>query len=311
MVSQKDLMDLTEAVATELQRIYTTTDINSYLRRFGIQEATKQSVPSKRVYVKTLLAEVSDDAVRAIASDLGILKASGGVPSGEKSLAVSKEPYAFISYQHDDRLLAGRIKSLLARVDVRSFMAHEDIDVSEEWRARLLQEMSLVTMFIAILTSRYFTSTWCVQESGIAAFRTDLAVVPLSFDGTVPQGFLSHFQAKKVDPTDVSLRDLLPGFLRQNLARGLDVAIRIVGKSVNYRDAEANFDALRPHIQKLDDAQIKQLLDYSVANDQVLHASRCAKEYLPPIIEAHGHLVDAETLKTLRQTCQRYGASFV
>jgi hypothetical protein len=27
-----------------------------------------------------------------------------------------------------------------------------------------------------------------------------------------------------------------------------------------------------------------------------------AKEYLPPIIKAHGHLVDAETLKTLRQT---------
>jgi hypothetical protein len=48
--------------------------------------------------------------------------------------------YAFISYQTEDKQIAGRIKSLLETIGVKSFLAHEDIDVSEEWRIKILEE---------------------------------------------------------------------------------------------------------------------------------------------------------------------------
>lgn len=41
--------------------------------------------------------------------------------------------YAFISYQTADKQIAGRIKELLESIGITSFLAHEDIDVSEEW----------------------------------------------------------------------------------------------------------------------------------------------------------------------------------
>lgn len=308
-VTQKDLIDLIERLATELQKIYTTADINRYLRRFSISGATRSSVSSKRAYVKELLADVKDETVLKIAEDLGIPTPNGVNPAIANKVQLPSEPYAFISYQHDDRQHAAQVKTLLRRIDVTSFMAHEDIEVSDEWRARLLLELSRATMFIAVLSVRYFTSPWCVQESGIAAFRSDMVVVPLSIDGTTPLGFLGHFQAKKIDPRTLTLRDLLPCFLRRDRASGLDIAVRIVGKSTSYRDAEANFEALLPHQNSLTDSQITTLLEFAASNEQVQHASRCAKEFLPPLIKSYGHLLDAGVLKTLRDTCKRYGAT--
>ncbi len=308
-MTQKELIDLIEKVAIELQDIFTTADINSYLRRFAIPGATQSAVSSKRIYVKGLLAEVKDETVLKIAEDLGIPTLIGANSAVAKKVETSSEPYAFISYQHEDRAHAAQIKALLRRIDVISFMAHEDIEVSDEWRARLLIELSKATMFIAVLSARYFASPWCVQESGIAAFRSDMVVVPLSVDGTTPLGFLGHFQAKKIDPRTLTLRDLLPSFLRRDRASGLDIAVRIVGKSTSYWDAEANFEALLPHQESLTDSQIKKLLEFAASNEQVQHASRCAKEFLPPLIKSHGHLLDAGALKTLRDTCRRYGGT--
>jgi hypothetical protein len=135
-------------------------------------------------------------------------------------------------------------------------------------------------------------------------------VVPLSFDGTKPQGFLSQFQAKKVDERTFSLRDMLPSFLKRDKASGLDIAIRIVGSSTNYLDAEENFAALSPHVDHLSEAQIKVLLERSAANEQVQHAGRCAKEFLPPLLRSHGNLLEPSIYEELRGTCERYGAKF-
>lgn len=308
-MSQREFVDLIENVATELQGRYSTPDINMYLRRFGVREATAKAMSSKRIYVRELLSSLNDDLVLRIAADLGL----GGSPPTHASEpdsqagAVAPAPYAFISYQHEDRELAGGLKRLLGRIDVPSFLAHEDIEVSDEWRTRLLEELTRVTMFIAVLTKRYFTSTWCVQESGIATFRRNLVIVPLSYDGTVPEGFLGHFQAKKVNASTLDLRDMTPSFLQHDPARGLDIVIRIVGQSTNYRDAEANFGVLWPHRHRLSNAQIKALLDVSAQNDQVSNAARCVKEYIPTLLRAHGGLLEPATLRELRATCKRYG----
>lgn len=313
-MSQRDFVDLVESVASELQRLYSTSDINLYLTRFGVVGATQKSVPSKRTYVKELLSAATDQSVIRIAEDLELTGAAAArvrvVSPNRAGLTPRTQPYAFISYQHEDRDLAGKLKRLFDRIDIPSFLAHEDIEVSDEWRARLLDEMSKVTMFIAVLTARYFGSVWCAQESGIAAYRDGLVIVPLSFDGTNPQGFLSHYQAKKVDSQLVALRDLLPGFLRQDRSQGLDIAVRIVSKSMNYRDAEANFEALLPHLDSLSASQMKALLECAVSNDQVQHASKCATQYLPPLIKAHGKLLDPDIERRLRKACENYGAAF-
>jgi hypothetical protein len=93
--------------------------------------------------------------------------------------------YAFLSYQSADKEVAAKIKAILSRLGVESFLAHEDINVSEEWRLAILAELAKVDLFIPILSAHYYDSIWCKQESGIAAFR-EITIVPLSLDGSIP-----------------------------------------------------------------------------------------------------------------------------
>ena len=64
--------------------------------------------------------------------------------------------YAFISYQTDDRLVAGKVKSLLLESGIRSFMAHEDVSVSEEWRLKILEEMGKAEIFVSLWSKNYY-----------------------------------------------------------------------------------------------------------------------------------------------------------
>ncbi len=52
--------------------------------------------------------------------------------------------YAFLSYQSADKEVAAKIKVILSQLGVESFLAHEDINVSEEWRLSILAELGKV-----------------------------------------------------------------------------------------------------------------------------------------------------------------------
>src|SRR5947207_2575161 len=123
---------------------------------------------------------------------------------------------AFISYQTTDRAVATRIQALLAALDVTGFLAHEDIQVSEEWRLELMKNLRTADVFVAVLSTRYFQSPWCVQEAGIAAFR-QIPIVPLSIDGTIPLAFISHIQSTKIDPDSPQLDPLLKGIAKADV----------------------------------------------------------------------------------------------
>ncbi len=217
--------------------------------------------------------------------------------------------YAFISYQTDDKLVAREIKNILERIGVESFLAHEDIDVSEEWRVKILDEIASAKIFISILSKRYFSSAWCVQESGIAAYRKNLTIIPLSIDGTTPRGFITYIQSTKVEPGRIIIDDLLPGLIKQDFKVGTDAIIEIIGRSGDFRSAEKNFQRLLPHIEELQDEQYKKLLEYCASNDQIHHAWSCAQEYIPPLLKSHGYLLDTETRELLGKTCKQYSGN--
>lgn len=213
---------------------------------------------------------------------------------------------AFLSYQTADKAVAGQLKEILSGIGISAFLAHEDITVSEEWRLKILEQIGRAKIFIALLSKHYFLSPWCVQESGIAVFRGDMTVVPLSLDGTLPQGFMSAFQSVKVDPEDISVSDLAPGFMKHDFALGVQLLIDQIGRSGGYRSAEANFHMILPHLPRMSDEQIKELLERAAANEQVHHASLCASEYLPPLLKSHGRILKRSTLSFLRKICAQY-----
>lgn len=213
---------------------------------------------------------------------------------------------AFLSYQTADKAVAGRLKSILAGEGITAFLAHEDIAVSDEWRLKILEQINQADMFICLLSKDYFNSPWCVQESGIAAYRKDIAVIPLSLDGSIPQGFISGYQSVKIDPDKITIRDLIPAFLKHDFSVGIKLLIEVVAKSRGFRSAEENFQQILPYLPNMTDDQIKTLLECSAENSQIHHASLCAREYLPPLLKSHGHLLKRTTRAMLNKICKQY-----
>lgn len=213
--------------------------------------------------------------------------------------------YAFLSYQSADKEVAAKIKVILSQLGVESFLAHEDINVSEEWRLSILAELGKVDLFIPILSTNYYRSIWCKQELGVAAFR-GITIVPLSVDGSIPEGLMGHIQLTRIDPAAPDLSALVAGVAKCDVAFAIDAVINIIAGSPNYRRAEANFGLIHPYLSRASDAEIAKLLKVSAENDQVYDAGLCARTYLPPLFKSHGHLLDQETRTRLIEVFARY-----
>jgi hypothetical protein len=213
--------------------------------------------------------------------------------------------YAFLSYQTADKHVAGEIRALLDELPIKSFLAHEDIEVSEEWRQKILEEIRKADLFIPILSANYYASEWCVQESGMAALM-ELTIIPFSIDGTIPKGFIAHIQSTKVEPGKVALKSVFHGLAKKDVAFVINTILQIIKKSCTFRDAEADFAMILPFLDKATDEQVRTLLQISAENGQVLHARQVAREFLPPLMANHSHLLDPETREEIERVLARY-----
>lgn len=211
---------------------------------------------------------------------------------------------AFLSYSTVDRRAAAVLKQHLERAQIEVFMAHEDIQVSEEWRLRLLKELRSNDIFICLLSQNYLNSAWCMQESGVAAFRRGLVVVPLRLDQTLPPGFLSSFQAIPFDPNDVHLSELGSAIVRVEFQTGVDFLLDELQISKGFRDGEANLQAILPHLQGMNNADKARLLSIAANTYRVISANLCVSDLLPPIIKKYGHLATPDDLAKLRKACR-------
>ncbi len=220
-------------------------------------------------------------------------------------MAIRLNMRAFLSYQTAEKSVAGRIKESLELYGIRSFLAHEDIGVSQEWATRILSEIKESEIFVCVLSENYLASPWCIQESGIAANR-GMTVVPLTVDRTTPPGFLSQYQGRRIDPTTVSIRDLAPGLVQHDGQKGINLIIDLIKDSRSYRTAEANFQLVMPYVDDLNESQGRSLLLASHSNDQVHNAGLCVQDYLPEVIGRYGHLVDPVKRDFLEERCRYY-----
>jgi TIR domain len=212
---------------------------------------------------------------------------------------------AFMSYQTEERAVAASVAALLETLGVRSFLAHEHIEVSAQWRDEILREIGLADLFVPILSQRYYASIWCKQESGIAAFRR-MTIIPLSLDGSIPQGAISHIQSSLLQGAQPTHQQLLPGLASRDVSFVINAVTGMVAGSRSFRSAEYNFQLIMPYLNRATDAQIVELLNISQRNGQVCHASQCAREFLPPLLRSHGHLLQAENRAELEQVLAQY-----
>jgi hypothetical protein len=101
----------------------------------------------------------------------------------------------FISYSSTDKILAGQVKQLLSKYEIDSFLAHHDIEITQEWRNAILRNLQQCSILLALVTSHFMNSVWTNQEVGYF-MALGKKVLPLIIDDMDIRrcGFIETFQ---------------------------------------------------------------------------------------------------------------------
>ena len=91
------------------------------------------------------------------------------------------------------------MKFVLEEVGIDAFLAHEDLETSDEWQQRIASELRRCDIFVPLLSKNFVKSEWAPQEAGfIALSRPEVIIAPLSIDETTPFGFFSNIQSSRI-----------------------------------------------------------------------------------------------------------------
>ena len=192
-----DRFNLTDKIGRELQSRMTYTDIDTYLRTYGIDASSKQTsgANSKWVYTKEVLADEPDELVLEIADDLEIDHPHHGPTNRDISDSRFWMPAhfrLFLSHLSSFWEQAGRLRAALRRFGISAFVAHKDIEPTREWLGEIEKALFSMDALAAILMPGFNESHWTDQEIGVAVGR-DVLIIPIQ-RGLDPYGFIGRYQ---------------------------------------------------------------------------------------------------------------------
>lgn len=105
-----------------------------------------------------------------------------------------RDPFhLFITHVTRHRRVAAQLQEAFAAYHIRSFVAHSDIQPTEEWLPKVEQALRRAEALVALVHRGFQDSDWTSQEVGIALGR-NVPVVAIQF-GQMPHGFLARVQA--------------------------------------------------------------------------------------------------------------------
>ena len=186
---------------------------------------------------------------------------------GEGSIRV------FISHISQYKNDAMTIKDALEVFGIASFVAHNDIEPSEEWQTEIVRALSSMNLFIALLTEGYKESDWTDQEVGFALARK-VPVLPVD-RGLTPYGFIGRYQALSWPRSDAFpvARKILEMALKKDELNSYAKIAFFVAVSRASSWARANrFSDILPKIDFLTSDQAEWFVNAYNSNSQVYEA---------------------------------------
>lgn len=213
---------------------------------------------------------------------------------------IGKEIRIFISYSVLDKIVAGEIKKAFSGVGFASFLAHEDIRPSAEWVDVILDNLSSSDIFVPLITKHFRESDWTAQESGYALSK-DMLIIPVSVNNYFPYGFISKFQALKLDPDHAhrESKKIIDTILEKGKEchfkyRLTNTIIKTFEESNSFENAGGNVSRLLI-FDDFDDDQINRIFKAVIDNGQI-QASWSARSHLISLLKKYKGKINKEIL---------------
>ncbi len=211
---------------------------------------------------------------------------------------------AFISYSTADKEKGAEVKNVLDKLGIESFLAHDDIRVSEEWERRILKELNECQLFIPLLSNNFKESDWCGQEAGIIANRRNVAIIPFSLNGTNPYGFISKFQGQPLARGEIITNRIIEAITINFPKKVVDILMVTMEPVNSYRHAESVMKRFESHFHSFTPEQAYKFANLSLENGQIWNAQKCKETYLPAFLEKNKDKLDKGLYEALQVKVQ-------
>lgn len=197
--------------------------------------------------------------------------------------------HVFISHKTEHKDLASELKDALASYGIESFVAHEDIEVTAEWRLELKKMLKTCDAFLYLASKESNKSWWCQQEIGWA-FGRDIPMFSVFIDSN-PVAFLGAQQA--LHTGDTFDPEKIAQAIFKTWVKDEQVSTAIVNGLIGKLASSKRFDDSDWYAKQLNvapiitDEQAKRIEAAIVGNDQVRNANHeTLPNYLRELIDA-------------------------
>ncbi|TAL70333.1 MAG: toll/interleukin-1 receptor domain-containing protein [Bacteroidetes bacterium] len=161
----------------------------------------------------------------------------------------------FLSHKAEFKEEVSKLKINLNKFGICCFIAHEDIEPTQEWQNEIENALFSSDALLALMTDKFHESNWTDQEIGIAIGR-GIPIISLKL-GTVPYGFIGKYQALKINLETEYYE--IASLLIKNHPKMIDIFVTQIEES-NSWDKCNMLSKLLPSIQELNDQQVERLI---------------------------------------------------
>lgn len=169
----------------------------------------------------------------------------------------------FLSHKTEVKEDVAKLKERLELFGIAAFVAHEDINPTEEWQREIENALFSMDALVALITDTFSESDWTDQEVGVAVGRR-VPIIPVKL-GRDPYGFIGKVQALSCSWGEAA-KEIAKILLRQG--RMLDVYVKAVQKCPSFDDGNILSEVL-PSIERLSEQQAKDLMSAYNENMEV------------------------------------------
>lgn len=193
----------------------------------------------------------------------------------------------FLSHKATVKVETSQLKQAFARCGIAAFVAHDDIEPTQEWQREIERALFSMDALVALLTSDFHDSNWTDQEVGVAIGRgVPLIAVRLGRD---PYGLMGKGQGlggcSWSDTNSIAIKSF--HLLNKRLAdksRLFECALAAYADSDSFADSAWKVEHLLSSVQDLCSTQVERLLDAYRANDQNKNSFR-GMDLLRPLLK--------------------------
>ena len=112
----------------------------------------------------------------------------------------------FLSHKAEHRKEVSRIAERLEEFGLKTFVAHDDVPPTREWRDEILLALRSMTHFVGLITDDFHSGSWTDQEIGYAFSSSEVRRIFVRLSDVDPRGLAGFEQAVSTNWTDAARR---------------------------------------------------------------------------------------------------------